>query len=84
MFSYLCVVKTFRYKSVKEDSEEGGRDEVTQPRRRCEERGKPLAHTYSHAQMHSGNTASVTIHPRGKQTHSPSDSDEEGVGETPD
>ena len=42
-------------------------------------------HTYSsHAQMHSGTTASVAIHPREKQTHTPSDSDEEGVGETPD
>lgn len=57
---------------------------VTQPRWRWRERGKPLAHTRSHAQMHSGNTASVTIHPREKHTHSPSDSDEEGAGETPD
>lgn len=29
-------------------------------------------------------TASVAIHPGEKQTHTPSDSDEEGVGETPD
>lgn len=38
----------------------------------------------SHAQMHSGNAASVAIHPREKQTHTPSDSDEVGVRETPD
>lgn len=82
-FRYLTFIKAFRHKNVWEDSEGGGTWRWLN-RSRDGESGGSHWHTYSHAQMHSGNTASVAIHPREKQTHTPSDSDEEGVGETPD
>lgn len=59
--------------------------DVTELRKRLEERkrGGSHEHKYRHAQMHLGNSASVAIHPRDEQTHKGSDSDEQGIGETP-
>lgn len=46
-------------------------------------RGGSDGDIYRHTQMHSGNAASVAIHPRDEQTHKASDSDEQGIGGTP-
>lgn len=76
------LLNAFRYKNVWGKLGGSGDVNATQPKLRW---GEWVGHWHAYrlAQMHSGNTASVAIHPREKQTRRPSDSDEQGVGERP-